>query len=144
MQISAVVAMAVLVGSGTACFITNCPPGGKRSSPSAQLGSVRTCAQCGPGLQGRCVGPDICCGPEIGCYLGTREAILCRSENLVPVTCSNDDLKTCGRQREGRCASSGVCCTEVKCEFDVDCVIEGVDRHRYSLLETLSDAQWRI
>lgn len=42
MQISAVVAMALLLGSGTACFITNCPPGGKRSSPSAQLGSVRT------------------------------------------------------------------------------------------------------
>nr|XP_045621380.1 oxytocin-neurophysin 1-like [Procambarus clarkii] len=143
---------AVVVGNAAACFITNCPPGGKRSSSSAQIGRSRTCTSCGPGLRGRCLGPEICCGPGIGCFMGTREARMCRAENLVPVTCANTDLNTCGRLRGGRCAASGLCCTEMKCEFDGSCVDGGegsledqqTERQRFALLPNLSDDQWSL
>ncbi|XP_071542157.1 oxytocin-neurophysin 1-like isoform X2 [Panulirus ornatus] len=151
MQVGVVVVVTILVGSAAACFITNCPPGGKRSGATAQLGRSRTCASCGPDLQGRCMGPEICCGPAIGCFLGTREARLCQAENLVPLTCTNSDLKTCGRMQEGRCAAAGLCCTEDKCVFDSGCMMEEsntgirrVYRDRLALLPALSDDQWSL
>lgn len=70
------------------------------------------CTSCGPGLLGRCIGPDICCGARVGCFIGSRETRLCRTENMVPIRCSNADLKQCGRMQEGRCAAAGLCCTE--------------------------------
>ncbi|KAG0724937.1 Isotocin-neurophysin IT 1 [Chionoecetes opilio] len=119
------VVVTLLVGGAAACFITNCPPGGKRSGGlMSQLGRTRTCASCGPGLLGRCLGPDICCGARIGCFLGSRETRLCRTENMVPITCVNSDLKPCGRMQEGRCAAPGLCCTENKCEVNDNCVAE--------------------
>ncbi|KAG7163703.1 oxytocin-neurophysin 1-like [Homarus americanus] len=142
-----------VVGSTTACFITNCPPGGKRSGPTAQLGRTRTCTACGPGLQGRCLGPEICCVLGIGCFLGTREARMCHAENLVPVTCANRDLKSCGRMQEGRCAAAGLCCTEMKCEFDSSCTVEGreervgkqrAERQHLTFLSSLPEDQWNL
>lgn len=72
------------------------------------------CTSCGPGLLGRCMGPDICCGARIGCFMGSRETRLCRTENMVPIRCTNGDMKQCGRMQEGRCAAPGFCCTESK------------------------------
>ncbi|XP_053633077.2 oxytocin-neurophysin 1-like [Cherax quadricarinatus] len=153
MQMGVGVVMVVsVVGAASACFITNCPPGGKRSGPSVQLNNLRACTSCGPGLRGRCLGPEICCGPGIGCFLGTREARLCRAENLVPLTCTNTDLKICGRLREGHCAASGLCCTEMKCEFDNSCLVEAresvdvqeVERQRFALFPSLPDDQWSL
>ncbi|KAK8730677.1 hypothetical protein OTU49_007865, partial [Cherax quadricarinatus] len=151
--VGVVMVVGVLVGAATACFITNCPPGGKRSGHTTQLAHFRTCTSCGPGLRGRCMGPEICCGPGLGCFLGTREARMCRSENLVPLTCTNTDLNTCGRMREGRCAASGICCTEMRCEFDSSCLMEGregsveeqpIERQRLAILPSLSDIQWNL
>ncbi|MPC21605.1 Isotocin-neurophysin IT 2 [Portunus trituberculatus] len=115
--VTVTVVVTLLVGSAAACFITNCPPGGKRSGGlMSTLGRARTvsfrppigkCASCGPGLLGRCIGPDICCGARIGCFLGSRETRLCRTENMVPITCYNSDLKPCD-----------------KCETNDDCVAE--------------------
>ncbi|XP_050712786.1 oxytocin-neurophysin 1-like [Eriocheir sinensis] len=123
--VAVTVVVTLLVGGAAACFITNCPPGGKRSGGiMSQLGHARTCTSCGPGLLGRCIGPDICCGARVGCFIGSRETRLCRTENMVPIRCSNADLKPCGRMQEGRCAAAGLCCTETKCELDDNCVME--------------------
>ncbi|XP_076047444.1 oxytocin-neurophysin 1-like [Oratosquilla oratoria] len=128
-----------LAGVVSSCFITNCPPGGKRSSPNAVLGHGRKCAQCGPGLRGRCVGPEICCGRDIGCFMGTREAEVCRAENLVPVLCTNDDLRSCGgASGEGRCTADGLCCTEIGCEMDNSCSSPRVPRQPLPL----EDRRW--
>ncbi|KAK4305140.1 hypothetical protein Pmani_022945 [Petrolisthes manimaculis] len=145
----------MMVGNVTSCFITNCPPGGKRSGPtSTTLGRSRTCTSCGPGLLGRCLGPDICCGGRIGCFLGTRETWRCRAENLIPVTCTNGDLRICGIGRGGRCAAPGLCCTEVKCEVDETCVAEtrghqdaseeGVDEDTNSNTRSQKDHRQRL
>ncbi|KAK7078771.1 hypothetical protein SK128_015067 [Halocaridina rubra] len=145
MQLSVVLALMSLMGYVNACFITNCPPGGKRSSPATHVGHTRTCTSCGPGLQGRCLGPEICCGEGIGCFMGTREAQLCRTENLIPVTCKNSDLKLCGPTRTGRCAASGICCTEAKCAFDVNCVGDGSQMaRRQPFLSTDADETWTL
>ncbi|XP_064101142.1 oxytocin-neurophysin 1-like [Macrobrachium nipponense] len=146
MQLSVVlVVISIIMGYSNACFITNCPPGGKRSMPSSHIGHTRTCTSCGPGLQGRCLGPEICCGETIGCFLGTRESQICRTENLIPVTCNNSDLKTCGVSRSGHCSAVGLCCTEAKCEFDINCISEGSQiGRRLPFGSPDSEDQWNL
>uniref|UniRef100_A0A8C7SI31 Oxytocin n=1 Tax=Oncorhynchus mykiss TaxID=8022 RepID=A0A8C7SI31_ONCMY len=64
----------------TACYISNCPIGGKRAAldfPS------RKCMSCGPGDMGCCFGPSICCGEGMGCYMGSPEAASCVEENYL-------------------------------------------------------------
>ncbi|KAJ6658618.1 hypothetical protein lerEdw1_020006 [Lerista edwardsae] len=61
-----------LLTLSSACYIQNCPRGGKRAFPDAD---VRQCIPCGPGNRGNCFGPSICCGEELGCYLGTSETL---------------------------------------------------------------------
>ncbi|CAL4107208.1 unnamed protein product, partial [Meganyctiphanes norvegica] len=145
MQSSLLITALVLVGISAGCFITNCPPGGKRSSASNHMGHTKKCMPCGPGLSGRCIGTDICCNPGQGCFIGTLETQLCKMENSNPMRCSNDDLKPCGRTQDGKCAANGLCCTEVKCELDATCERETSLHNTVSrdILSRLS-AQWNI
>ena len=66
------------------------------------------CLPCGPGGKGRCFGPSICCGDELGCFVGTAEALRCQEEAYLPSPCQSGQ-KPCGD--EGRCAAQGICCS---------------------------------
>lgn len=69
----------------------------------------RQCLPCGPGGKGRCFGPSICCGDELGCFVGTAEALRCQEENYLPSPCQSGQ-KPCGSG--GRCAAAGICCND--------------------------------
>ncbi|XP_046409186.1 vasotocin-neurophysin VT-like [Ischnura elegans] len=112
---------AACISSG--CFITNCPPGGKRSGPPFGKVAVRQCASCGYG--GRCFGPSICCSPTAGCLVadGTNSALLrpCTIEAVLPGACESGG-KRCGAIAGGRCAAKGICCDDVSCSMDSSCL----------------------
>uniref|UniRef100_UPI00398F09E3 oxytocin-neurophysin 1-like n=1 Tax=Pristiophorus japonicus TaxID=55135 RepID=UPI00398F09E3 len=107
-----------LISILSACYITNCPLGGKRSIMDME---IRQCMPCGPGNRGRCFGSSICCGEEIGCYIGTSETMRCQKEDYLPSPCEPAG-RLCG-QSGGKCASSGICCTEESCATDPMCDI---------------------
>lgn len=93
------------------CFITNCPPGGKRSDrfvsatevlkeqeqpvplfkvaiqslvkTSLILGPFQICAKCGPSEDGTCFGASICCGSRFGCFFNSKETSICLLNNLT-------------------------------------------------------------
>lgn len=67
------------------------------------------CLPCGPGGKGRCFGPSICCADELGCFVGTAEALRCQEENYLPSPCQSGQ-KPCGSG--GRCAAVGICCSD--------------------------------
>ncbi|MFT7811886.1 isotocin-neurophysin IT 2-like [Arapaima gigas] len=100
-----------------ACYISNCPIGGKRSLLDAP---PHRCLACGPGAKGRCFGPSICCGEGMGCYVGSPETARCLEENFLPSPCEAGG-KTCGPDG-GRCAASGVCCDAESCSVDQSCL----------------------
>ncbi|XP_035865344.1 oxytocin-neurophysin 1-like [Phyllostomus discolor] len=146
-----------LLALTSACYITNCPVGGKRATmdfdvrklsqeepnplrspdraphpqdpdpaPPAQPGAAhpllsRQCLPCGPGGKGRCFGPSICCGDELGCFLGTAEALRCQEETYLPSPCQSGQ-KACGD--EGRCAANGICCSPDGCHSDPACDLQ--------------------
>ncbi|KTG05639.1 hypothetical protein cypCar_00027454 [Cyprinus carpio] len=60
-----VVGLLCLLSICSACYISNCPIGGKRAVQDWQS---RQCLSCGPGDHGQCFGPSICCGEE-GCSM---------------------------------------------------------------------------
>ncbi|XP_056320469.1 vasopressin-neurophysin 2-copeptin [Danio aesculapii] len=99
----------------SACYIQNCPRGGKRSQPEP----IRQCMSCGPGGVGRCFGPSICCGPGLGCVLGSTEAQVCMEEEQLSGPCETGGT-SCG-DRGGRCAAEGICCDSESCAVDPDC-----------------------
>ncbi|XP_049792487.1 isotocin-neurophysin IT 2-like, partial [Schistocerca nitens] len=73
MRFQQAVLLTVAVSIAAACLITNCPRGGKRA------GLQHRCAPCGPGGQGVCLGPHICCGPRMGCRLASpADTAVCR------------------------------------------------------------------
>ncbi|XP_044537731.1 neurophysin 2-like [Gracilinanus agilis] len=76
------------------------------------------CLPCGPGSKGRCFGPSICCGEELGCYVGTAETLRCQEESYLPSPCQSGQ-KPCGSG--GRCAASGICCSSDGCGLDPAC-----------------------
>ncbi|XP_037377253.1 oxytocin-neurophysin 1 [Talpa occidentalis] len=104
-----------LLALASACYIQNCPLGGKRAALDLD---VRKCLPCGPGGKGRCFGPSICCADELGCFVGTAEALRCQEENYLPSPCRSG-LKPCGSG--GRCAAAGVCCSPDGCRVDPAC-----------------------
>ncbi|KAL1274333.1 hypothetical protein QQF64_027147 [Cirrhinus molitorella] len=111
-----VVGLLCLLSVCSACYISNCPIGGKRS---VQDWPSRQCMSCGPGDRGRCFGPSICCGEGIGCLVGSPETLRCLEEDFLPSPCEVSG-KTCGY--EGHCAAPGVCCESEGCSMDQSCV----------------------
>nr|P10769.2 RecName: Full=Vasopressin-neurophysin 2-copeptin; AltName: Full=AVP-NPII; Contains: RecName: Full=Arg-vasopressin; AltName: Full=Arginine-vasopressin; Contains: RecName: Full=Neurophysin 2; AltName: Full=Neurophysin-II; Contains: RecName: Full=Copeptin; Flags: Precursor [Cavia porcellus] len=97
------------------CYFQNCPRGGKRALSDTEL---RQCLPCGPGGQGRCFGPSICCADALGCFVGTAEALRCQEENYLPSPCQSGQ-KPCGSG--GRCAANGVCCNDESCVIEPEC-----------------------
>lgn len=76
---------------------------------------------CGPGEQGRCFGPSICCGEGLGCWMGSPDTARCMEENYLPTPCQAGG-RPCGSE-EGRCAAPGICCdsgkeTSMSCFWD--------------------------
>ncbi|XP_051546211.1 oxytocin-neurophysin 1 [Myxocyprinus asiaticus] len=115
-SVFSVFSLLYLLSVCSACYISNCPIGGKRAiqdSPS------RKCMSCGPGDRGQCFGPSICCGEGLGCLLGSPETLRCLEEDFLPSPCEAGG-KVCGY--EGRCAAPGVCCDSEGCSIDHSCV----------------------
>ncbi|KAF4072176.1 hypothetical protein AMELA_G00260290 [Ameiurus melas] len=103
----------------SACYISNCPVGGKRSLIDAP---AHKCMACGPRDRGRCFGPNICCEAGLGCSVGSPEAASCMEENYIPSPCENGG-RACGSEG-GRCAAPGVCCNSEGCSTDMSCLAD--------------------
>lgn len=112
----------VVVGlwSAEACFIRNCPIGGKRGLSTEH---TRQCVSCGASGRGQCVGPSICCGPDMGCMMGTAEAEVCQKENESTVPCSVKG-RECGVDNMGNCVANGICCVEGACSYNSHCKLD--------------------
>lgn len=84
--------------------------------------TTRECLRCGPEGLGQCVGPNICCGAAIGCFINTGESAACARENQIPTPCEVDG-ESCSSVPDGRCTANGVCCSDEKCQLDSQCEI---------------------
>uniref|UniRef100_H0ZL42 NEUM protein n=1 Tax=Taeniopygia guttata TaxID=59729 RepID=H0ZL42_TAEGU len=104
-----------LLALSSACYIQNCPIGGKRAVLDMD---IRKCLPCGPRDKGRCFGPNICCGEELGCHIGTSDTLRCQEENFLPTPCESG-RKACGSG--GSCAAPGICCSTEGCGTDSSC-----------------------
>ncbi|XP_048746976.1 terepressin/terephysin-like [Ostrea edulis] len=126
----------VLATLSSCCFLRNCPPGGKRSMDIMSQ-PAKECMSCGPGLQGQCVGANICCGP-FGCEMGTSESSVCSKENESTTACAVSG-PPCGSRNQGNCVADGICCDSGACSFNNKCKsnIERRDAQIFSLLKTL-------
>ena len=72
--------------------------------------------RCGPESLGQCIGPNICCGPSIGCYMNTLETAPCIHENDIRTPCALDGASVCGDEGQGQCVADGICCTDGECK----------------------------
>uniref|UniRef100_A0A3Q4BFT1 Uncharacterized protein n=1 Tax=Mola mola TaxID=94237 RepID=A0A3Q4BFT1_MOLML len=113
------VCLLFLLSVCSACYISNCPIGGKRAIMDAPQ---RKCMSCGPGDRGRCFGPSICCGEGLGCLLGSPDTAHCVEENYLLTPCQAGG-RPCGSEG-GRCAASGLCCDAESCTADQSCLTE--------------------
>nr|AWY94070.1 inotocin precursor [Lasius neglectus] len=119
------VIFASLIFLSYACLITNCPRGGKRGDIAPSLTTaLRECPSCGPNHLGQCFGPHICCGANIGCFIGTPETYHCRKESLYTKPCVAG-YAMC-RGNTARCATNGICCSQESCYIDTSCKISDV------------------
>jgi len=73
------------------------------------------CHTCADGM-GMCFGPRICCGPDIGCLIDSKESLICRSEDSQsskPCTPYGNACEAYGIEY-GRCATPNLCCNPGK------------------------------
>uniref|UniRef100_A0AAY5F454 Arginine vasopressin n=1 Tax=Electrophorus electricus TaxID=8005 RepID=A0AAY5F454_ELEEL len=119
-----VLCLLALSSLSPACYIQNCPRGGKRALPHI---GIRRCMPCGPGERGRCFGPSICCVADLGCYVGSPEAAGCMEENILPSPCESGG-RPCGSEG-GHCAAPGVCCDLEMCVLNSNCSEESRLHH---------------
>ncbi|KAH3708142.1 conopressin/neurophysin-like [Dreissena polymorpha] len=134
MTTTVIVMLATLALCG-ACFIRNCPPGGKRSVDLMARGTL-PCLTCGPGNEGQCVGPKTCCGP-FGCYMGTDETLVCLKENERTTACEIRG-QSCGARAQGNCVAEGICCDSKACAMNDKCRTSGDDTSSAELLSLLN------
>ncbi|XP_059175460.1 conopressin/neurophysin-like [Physella acuta] len=111
-----VLVLGVIMSSVQACFIRNCPRGGKRSIDVIS----HECMRCGPDGKGQCIGPNICCGPEFGCHISSKETQVCQQENQDATPCVVRGAP-CGAENSGNCVADGICCDEVSCASNERC-----------------------
>ncbi|GFR86763.1 conopressin/neurophysin [Elysia marginata] len=116
------VAVIITISSSQACFIRNCPKGGKRSMDQTVV-PKRECMQCGAGGSGRCVGPNICCSRRSGCQIGTPEARVCQEENRSPTPCLVPG-RQCGEGGRGNCVANRICCDSESCAMNEQCALK--------------------
>ncbi|KAM3831134.1 oxytocin-neurophysin 1-like [Vipera latastei] len=102
-----------LLTLSSACYVQNCPRGGKRSIPYP---GFRLCTPCGPRNRGKCLGPNVCCMGEHSCFGGPSAKLSCLKEKSFPLPCKAGG-KPCG----GRCDGPGICCNEDGCIDDPFC-----------------------
>ncbi|CAF1122786.1 unnamed protein product [Rotaria sordida] len=103
-----------------ACYITNCPIGGKRSLNINNILHAHQCPRCG--LNGQCFGPSICC-THFGCRMGHPSDIhQCSTEDHSVIPCTIKS-KTCSMLSNGRCAANGLCCNAESCHMDKTCSV---------------------
>lgn len=76
------------------------------------------CQKCGPTNEGQCYGPNICCGPGIGCSINNEISKVCRMENLSTKPCYIEGKK-CGPSLNGVCASGKLCCESGKFKMKI-------------------------
>uniref|UniRef100_A0A8C6UVC1 Oxytocin n=1 Tax=Neogobius melanostomus TaxID=47308 RepID=A0A8C6UVC1_9GOBI len=93
----------------SACYISNCPIGGKRSVID---GPLRKCMSCGPGERGRCFGPTICCGEGLGCLMGSPEASHCAEENYMLTPCQSGGRPSAVFHAVETCTTDQSCLSE--------------------------------
>ncbi|XP_076859664.1 vasopressin-neurophysin 2-copeptin isoform X2 [Brachyhypopomus gauderio] len=132
------ICLLALSSLSSACYIQNCPRGGKRSSPGI---GIRQCMSCGPGERGRCFGPSICCAADLGCYVGSPEAAGCMEENYLPSPCESGG-RPCGSEG-GRCAAPGICCDSERCVLYSNCSEDSRFNHPAEVNTKLSSASTR-
>ena len=128
MAAASLVAVLGPLGS-SGCYLQNCPLFGKRNPRELGTGEtgegpLRSCASCGPGGAGWCVGEATCCW-EAGCVmgLGQRETLPCRLEGLRSDPCQpvGRGCKLSELSRAGTCAADGLCCANDACEAQPAC-----------------------
>lgn len=61
-----------------------------------------------------CFGPKICCGPDMGCLIDTKETTVCQLEDLKSNVPCQPYGKICDKVEFGRCATSNLCCNPGK------------------------------
>ena len=61
-----------------------------------------------------CFGPKICCGPDIGCLIDTRESIVCSTEDVKSSKPCAPYGDSCEAVNYGRCATKSLCCNPGK------------------------------
>nr|WJX09122.1 putative salivary protein [Nilaparvata lugens] len=123
------------VGLAAGCLITNCPRGGKRGLHSYMkklaeekmaLAQVPLqCARCGPEGEGYCMGPSICCGPQLGCLLASPATLNQCAGSVLPPQSPNSPAPTCYMpDGYGVCSTDGVCCNSESCRIDPTCEVD--------------------
>ncbi|CAF0921759.1 unnamed protein product [Adineta steineri] len=119
-QYTLLILFIAIIQFNCACFITNCPIGGKRSLHLINNLQNHQCPRCG--LTGQCFGPAICC-TDLACRIGHPSDIRqCSAEdhNLTPCIIKSP---TCSTVPNGRCAANGICCGTESCQIDETCSI---------------------
>ncbi|XP_023217176.1 vasotocin-neurophysin VT-like [Centruroides sculpturatus] len=101
----------MLIVLTSACFITNCPPGGKRS-----LHTIN-CPSCEFDEKSKCSIRGLCCGSTVGCII---------NEEGIPICQQSFDYHHCrknGRicRLHGICTTNGICCVKDLCFEDSLC-----------------------